>query len=223
MKKIFQTFIFIFILASCSNTPELETGEIKTVQLLKNVTEQLNNPKIFVDARHLLSRDQVDAFSIPILFVELETGQNGTLTPYPGQGVGQTWLGADGATVTLEQGILKASRGMGNDLMGATSQIPLWSKISKNSSAYSREIIYLTGNNKTHSLLLECSVKKYNKKETAKIWDVSFDVTRFEENCYHNGKAIKNTYYVDRRGIVRKSFQFHSETLGYITTKRLDR
>ena len=30
---------------------------------------------------------------------------------YPGQGVGQTWLGADGATITLEQGILTASEG----------------------------------------------------------------------------------------------------------------
>ena len=37
------------------------------------------------------------------------------LTPIPGQGVGQTWLGADGATITLDKGVLKASRGMGND------------------------------------------------------------------------------------------------------------
>ena len=37
-------------------------------------------------------------------------GQNGTLTPYPGKGIGQTWLGADGATITMEQGVLKASK-----------------------------------------------------------------------------------------------------------------
>ena len=98
---------FFFVLASCSNTPELETGEIKTLQLLKNATKQANSPKIFVDARDLLSRRQIDLAAIPILFVELQSGQNGTLTPYPGNGVGQTWLGADGATVTLERAFLK--------------------------------------------------------------------------------------------------------------------
>ena len=61
---------FFFVLASCSNTPELETGEIKTLQLLKNATKQANSPKIFVDARDLLSRRQIDLAAIPILFVE---------------------------------------------------------------------------------------------------------------------------------------------------------
>ena len=85
----------------------------------------------FIDARYLLSREQVDAAKTPVLFVELASGQNGTLTPYPGQGFGQTWLGADGATITLERGILKASRGMGDDLMGSSVSIPPWSKIYK--------------------------------------------------------------------------------------------
>ena len=40
---------------------------------------------------------------------------------YPGQGVGETWLGADGATINLDKGILKATGGMKGDLMGADS------------------------------------------------------------------------------------------------------
>ena len=91
----------IFSISACSNTPELETGEIKTLQLLKEALFEQNNEKTFVDARMLLSRQQIDAANIPVLFVELESGQNGTLTPYPGQGIGQTWIGADGATLTV--------------------------------------------------------------------------------------------------------------------------
>ena len=41
-----------------------------------------------------------------ILFVELASGKTG-LDPLSGQGVGQTWLGADGATVTLDRGVRK--------------------------------------------------------------------------------------------------------------------
>ena len=99
--------------------------------LLKKAFDSSNKPKQFIDARNLINREQIDAANIPVLFVELASGQNGTLTPYPGQGVGQTWLGADGATITLERGVLKASRGMGDDLMGSSSSMPPWSKINK--------------------------------------------------------------------------------------------
>ena len=112
MNKFLASLSFILILASCSNAPETETGEIRTLQLLKKAFDDSSKPKRFIDARNLIDRKQIDAANIPVLFVELASGQNGTLTPYPGQGVGQTWLGADGATITLERGILKASRGM---------------------------------------------------------------------------------------------------------------
>ena len=126
---IFIAF-FLFLIA-CSNSYELETGEIRTFKVIKESLEQANKQKQFVSAKKLISRDQIDAANIPVLFVELSSGQNGTLTPYPGKGVGQTWLGADGATVTLEKGILKASRGMGDDVMGGETLIPQWTNIKK--------------------------------------------------------------------------------------------
>ena len=116
MKKVLATLALIFTTTSCSNVSELETGEIKTLHLLQKVFQQSSRPKRFIDARDVLSREQVDAAKTPVLFVELPSGQNGTLTPYPGQSQGQTWLGADGATITTDRGILKASRGMGDDL-----------------------------------------------------------------------------------------------------------
>ena len=56
-----------------------------------------------------------------------------------------------------------------------------------------------------------------------KIWDVEFRVIKYDEDCDHNGTAIKNTYYLDDKEIVRRSFQYHSKALGYIVTERLDR
>ena len=136
MNRFLIISVLISILTSCSNTPELETGEIKTLALLKQAFQQSNQPKQFIDARLLLNREQIDEAKVPVLFVELPSGQNGTLTPYPGRGVGQTWLGADGATLTLQMGVLKASRGMGDDLMGSTSSMPPWSKIKYKKQIY---------------------------------------------------------------------------------------
>ena len=72
--------------------------EIKTFNFIKDAIKQQNHKKVFLDSRKILNRKQIDEAKIPILFVELNTGQNGTLTQYPGQGIGQTWLGADSAT-----------------------------------------------------------------------------------------------------------------------------
>ena len=170
-----------------------------------------------------MNRSKIDEAKTPVLFVELKSGQNGTLTPYPGQGVGQTWLGADGATVTMERGILKATRGLGNDLMGSYSSMPQWSKITNTKANYIRELSQMTGDNQIKKHIMNCSIKKNDKKEEINIWAVTFQVTKFEEICNYQDIKIKNTFYLDDLEIVRRSFQYHSETIGYITTERLDR
>ena len=223
MNKFFASLTLILILASCSNAPETETGEIRTLKLLKQAFDSSKKPKQFINARNLVNRKQIDAANMPVLFVELSSGQNGTLTPYPGLGVGQTWLGADGATITLEKGILKASRGMGDDLMGSSSSMPVWSNINKKTENYNRELNHITGNNRISRRIFNCDIEKTSSRDIVKIWEVNFKVDRFEENCFDGSFAFKNTYQVDARGIVRRSSQYHSETLGSILIERLDR
>ena len=223
MNKFFASLALILILASCSNAPETETGEIRTLQLLKKAFDSSNKPKRFMDARNLINRQQIDAANIPVLFVELASGQNGTMTPYPGQGVGQTWLGADGATITLETGILKASRGMGDDLMGSSSSMPPWPKINYKSQIYKREVGHITGNNQIFNRVFSCDIKKASSGDLVEIWDIIFKVDKFEESCSDGNFTFNNTYHVDALGIVRRSSQYHSDTLGSIIMERLDR
>ena len=219
---LFFSFL-ISILISCSNTPELETGEIKLLAILDQEFKRPSQQKEFIDSRLLLTRKQIDEAKVPVLYVELTSGQNGTLTPYPGQGIGQTWLGADGAIITLDRGVLKASRGMGDDLMGSSSSMPSWSKINHKISTFSRELIHLSGNNKISKRIFKCSIEKTGKRKIIEIWGAEFAVKEFNENCSNGTFKIKNTYYLDDRKIVRKSKQYHSDTVGYIVTERLDR
>ena len=145
------------------------------------------------------------------------------LTPIQVKGMGQTWLGADGATITLERGILKASRGMGDDLMGSSSSMPPWSKINKKTEIYSRELNHITGNNKISKRVFNCNIEKTSSEEQIEIWDINFKVDKFEESCSDSSFTFKNTYQVDTKRIVRRSSQYHSETLGFILIERLDR
>ena len=221
--KIFLTKLaVIFALTSCTNTPDLETGEIRTFQIIKNAFEQQKHSKGFVDARTLLSREQIDAANIPVLFVNWRQAK-WYVDPYPGQGVGRTWLGADGATITLEKGSLKASRGMGDDLMGSSSSMPHWSKINKKVENYSRQLAHITGNNTISKRVFTCNIEKTSSEGQIEIWDVNFKVAKFEESCSNSSFVFTNTYHVDNQGIVRKSLQYHSDTLGSIKIERLDR
>ena len=201
----------------------METGEIRTLQLLKKAFDSSNKPKRFIDARNLINREQIDGANIPVLFVELASGQNGTLTLYPDEGVGQTWLGADGATITLQRGVIKASRGMGDDLMGSSSSMPPWEKINYKTKTYSRELKHITGNNKILKRVFTCDIEKTSSGDRIEIWDVNFEVDKFEETCFNGSLKFKNSYQVDNQGTVRRSFQYHSDTLDSIMIERLDR
>ena len=221
--RTFLQALLVLMFASCSNVPEMETGEIRTLQLLKKAFDSSNKPKRFLDSKTLLNRKRIDEINSPLLFVELPSGQNGTLVPYPGKGVGQTWLAADGATITTDNGILKASRGMGDDLMGSSSSMSYWLNMGDETQAYSRVLIHITGSNKISRRVFKCNIKKTINRGVIKIWEVTFKVDRFEENCRNKSHSFRNIYYIDTQGIVRKSFQYHSDTIGYILMERLDR
>ena len=208
-------------LIGCSNSHEFEKSEIKIFGIIKDAVSQRNS-KIFLDSRDLLSRKQIDAFKYPILFVELQTGQNGTLTQYPGDNVNQTWLAADGATLTFDHGIIKASRGMGDDVMGSTSSMPPWENINGN-AIYVRNLSYLSGDNKIYTKKFGCEIRKNSSDEKINIWGVTVSLRKYEETCTFNEEIINNHYYLDDNLIVRKSYQYLSETVGYIITERLDR
>lgn len=222
MIKFFKFFFLCITCFACSNSKDLETGEIKILEVLKNSIFNSEPERAYVDAKTILTRDKIDSINTPILYVELENGQNGTLTLYPNQGYGQTWLAADGATITFDRGLLIASRGMGDDIMAGRSQMPAWSKIN-NEAKYLRQFVYLSGNNQLINKKFKCVIKKSDHWKNIVIWGAPFNVVLFEEQCIEKNNMINNLYLIDRLGIVRKSYQYHSATIGYIVTERLER
>ena len=221
MKRQFL-LLSLIILTACSNSSDFETGEIKAIKNLRDTLLASKTPTKILDTRQIITRKKIDDAKIPVLFIELKNGQNGTLTLYPGQGVGETWLGADGATVTLERGIIKATRGMRSDVMGGTSSMPSWANI-KDTSEYTRQIAYLSGNNQTESKTYSCIIKRDKKRSSVTIFDVDFSVQKYRENCTYGAIKLDNIYFVDNKSIVRKTTQYHGPAVGYVTIERLDR
>ena len=222
MKGFFLKVFALVTLTACSNSSDFETGEIKAIKILRETMIARNKSTTLLDTRRIITRKKIDDANIPVLFVELENGQNGTLTLYPGEGVGETWLGADGATITLENGMIKATRGMRNDVMGSTSSMPSWSNI-KNTTEITRQFFYLSGDNQMESKTFLCKLKKHNNQSIITIFDVPFVTQEFVENCENKMENLKNNYFLDRKNIVRRSIQYHGPALGYLIIERLDR
>ena len=214
-------FLGLTTLTSCSNSPDLTKGEIEIIPLIRDAVQAQTAPENFVDARKLVTRDKIDASGMEVLFVELESGKNGTSIKYPGANIGEVWLGVDGTTLTFKNGHLIATRGLGEDMMSSEGAFPSFHLIS-GSAEYSKTQSWLSEDNQTKSLNYSCTASVENAREKITIFDKTFLVQRATETCIDGDSKIGNEYFFERNGIVRRSRQFHSPALGYIFVERLD-
>ena len=87
--KWFGLNVNINLFTACSNSSDMETGEIKAIKTLREAFSARKMPnKILTQGLSLLAK--IDNAKVPVLFIELENKQNGTLTLYPGQNIGET-------------------------------------------------------------------------------------------------------------------------------------
>jgi len=220
MRLIFSIFL-LTALSACGNSTELETGETKVLKIIKDKLNAPSGATAYIDARKVVSRDIIDGVGVPILFVEIDRGQNGTMTQYPGVGVGQTWLGVDGSTVTLDNGLLKATRGIGDDLMGSEISHKInWSDLEDIS--YERRMAYLRFDNKTLVNEYSCTITDMNSMETISLFDAEFSVNHVQETCRGATGSFVNDYYIDTEGLVRNSRQYQGDKIGHMSIARLD-
>ena len=221
MIRLLVIFFGLAALTSCSNSSDLTKGEIEIFSLVRGALKTQARPDKFVDARKLVTRDKIDASGMEVLFIELESGKNGTSVKYPGANVGEVWLGVDGTTITFKDGHLIATRGLGEDLMSSEGTFPSFHLIS-GSTEYVKTQSWLSEDNQITSTNYSCTASVENAREKITIFDKTFLVQRAVETCKAGDSTIKNEYFFERNGVVRRSRQFHSPTLGYIFIERLD-
>ena len=221
MIRLLVLFLGLTTLTSCSNSPDLTKGEIEIIPLIRDAVQAQTAPENFVDARKLVTRDKIDASGMEVLFVELESGKNGTSIKYPGANIGEVWLGVDGTTLTFKNGHLIATRGLGEDMMSSEGTFPSFHLIA-GSTEYVKTQSWLSEDNQITSTIYSCTASVENAREKIIIFDKTFLVQRAIETCIDGDSKIGNEYFFERNGIVRRTRQFHSPALGYIFVERLD-
>ena len=220
MRKSIYRALALLALCGCTQNIKNETSSFSIVSELSGALREAMSTPELVDTRKTVTRKVIESAGIPLLFIEKESGQNGTFALYPGSNTLETWLGADGATVSLNNGELVATRGLGNDLMG--SIVPRATTLKERlGNPYTKTMRFLTADDQNDDLSLECTVRQFHKSEKIVIFEKSHEVLKYFETCKTENYALENLFWQNAEGLTIMSKQFHSPSVGQLLIMRL--
>lgn len=162
-----------------------------------------------------LSRAAVDAN--PGAFLLMSRAGGGAPASLVSAGINGTkvtWISADRITVTLEYGLLVATRGFVEDLMAADISQVIQALVTSGGTA-SRTLEYLDGLDQISTQLLQCSIAS-GGSETLTILEKSYSTERFNEDCANDSFRFTNVYWINDDGRIVQSRQLVSRGVGFL-------
>ena len=177
-----------------------------------------------VDLRVLMTRAQLDTVTTPLLAAELSgPGTLATLVPVGQNGGIVTWRSRDEVSLSLDHGVVVATRGLGADLMAAdVADTLLMLRGNHPEDGYTRIHTYLDGEYQTRFVAFRCR-EEVTASERIEIVEQFHNTTRIEESCFSPEVNVANTYWVAQDGTIWKSRQWIGFGLGYMEINLLIR
>lgn len=125
----------------------------------------------------------------------------------------ETWRSVDNISLSFRDGVLVASRGLGFDLMAADPQGTITAFAGQTDGVYRRQMRYLTGEHHSAYLTAGCSMTTTGIESVDGI-----SLVRSEERCQAGRHVFTNIFWRDQSNHVRRSTQWLSPEIGYIST-----
>ncbi len=159
-----------------------------------------------------LTRAAIEASPTPLILVTVPNRNASATMTLAGQNAGKTtWITNDGIGLTLRNGLLIATRGLGEDLMAVDGQ-----PIAAGVAGSGRRIHdYLTGTDRITRPAFSCQ-RADKGMETIRIVERSYTLRHIEETCVGDDFGFINSYWVDQAGKAVSSTQFVSPSVGYL-------
>ncbi|MCF2871336.1 YjbF family lipoprotein [Octadecabacter sp. G9-8] len=129
-----------------------------------------------------------------------------------------TWASQDGLSLAFDRGLLVASRGFGDDLMGTDISSAVASL--RGGGNHLRTLDFLNGLDEIERRTFQCSTV-VTGSESLTIVERTYQTTVLEETCTDSNFGFKNTYWRDRDGTIWQSRQWISVQTGYLGYQRL--
>ena len=154
------------------------------------------------DIRPAITPEAIAAAPEPLLFVEQGQGGAQALMALAGRnGDVITWASADGRSVSLRDGVLVATRGLGFDLMSADVGGTL-TALAGGPREYERFVSYLDGENRTVLRSFAC-IMADPVAETIESFGRSVPTTRWTETCAGLDGQVTSVFHTGAGGMWR--------------------
>lgn len=131
----------------------------------------------------------------------------------------ETFIGQTGYSVTLQDGVVVATRGLGDDLMAAdVSEVV--AALAAGGGTARRLHETLDSRDRIVARSFDCTIAAAEPEMVA-LPTRQVPALRFEENCTGSAVAFTNLYWLDAAGRIVQSRQLVSPTVAYLRSGRL--
>ena len=125
-----------------------------------------------------------------------------------------TWVDSGNISVTFENGIVVATRGLVRDLIAADVSQSL-AAIRAGGGTAQRVHEFLTDMDGISMELLQCRIASQGREVVERL-QTKQNATRFEEKCGNENLQFSNVYWVNNAGTIIRSLQAISPDAGYL-------
>lgn len=213
MNVIRQSMLVLAALGLMSCGP-LGQGGI-AAQLVTAATTLAGRAPVAPPPPPLATDEQIDASSGQFVRVNYrDLGRWDTLVAAGTNEPRVTWIGSANLSVTMENGIVVATRGLPRDLMGAEAT-QTWAAILAGGGTAQRRHDFLDDNDQISQRVLQCSIASMGSDPFERRGQ-TYATTRFEEKCVSEQLQFTNVYWVNQRAQVIRSLQAVSPDAGYL-------
>lgn len=165
-----------------------------------------------------ITRATVDGIGAPVDLVTIENrGAQGLIVQVGTNGSVETWSSADNKTLSMRNGMLVATRGLGGDLMSAA--VPNLAQLESGQTV-KRAHTVLDGEDKPFTHRFDCRGIR-NGAKTITVVERSYQTQHITEDCNGPDGSFSNDYWVQTGGKLRRSRQFVSESVGFVVIEHL--
>ncbi|MGC9369399.1 MAG: YjbF family lipoprotein [Paracoccaceae bacterium] len=204
-------------LAGCGSDPAVKDNAL--VLGVKAIREGTQKRTAGEAAAPALTRAMIDQVQVPLILASLESrGVSGALVPIGQNGADTTWATADQIAVIMRDGIVRGTRGLGEDLMSAS--IPGESALRRDGNVTQREFFHLDGDDQTVRRKYSCEIHEQDAASLT-IVETRYQARRFEERCSGPEGGFTNEYWFLADGRMIQSRQWISPSVGFMKLQRL--
>ena len=211
-KRLMITFVMV-VLVGCGSLNK-QSPAVSVTQMMK-MRLDARSVQASEAASPVLTRAAADASKGAFLLMTLANSEaTAALVTAGTNGNRVTWVSADQISVTLEFGLLVATRGFTQDLMATDVSQVIKALVSSGGTAV-RTVEFLDGLDQISTELLQCSIAS-DGVETLIILEKDYNTEKFNEVCTNETFKFTNVYWINDLGRIVQSRQLVSRAIGFV-------